>query len=231
MAGSQETLTRRQKVEERERAILSAAREAFRELGYDGARMSDIARRAGVAEGTIYLYYKTKSELMRALVADFWDDLTRSARKAVTASDDTFAALRQLASFHLLTLIDRFDIVALTQSGRADEQDLRETQGFMRTYVAVFDEIWRRGVDRGDLKDETELWIIRDLFFGPLEYSTRTIRLHPDRSSEEVVDHLIESLKLQHGRMQEPKRVSTHEDALMARLERAVETLERQTKS
>ena len=52
-------VTRRERVEQKERAILEAAADAFVESGYDGARMADIAKRAGVAEGTVYLYFKT----------------------------------------------------------------------------------------------------------------------------------------------------------------------------
>lgn len=228
MPAPQDSLTRRQKVEERERTILAAAREAFLEFGYDGARMADIAGRAGIAEGTIYLYYKTKSELMHAFVADFWDDLTRSARKAVSETGDTFDALRQLAVFHLGSLIERFDVVILTQSGRGQVEHLQENREFMRVYVSVFDEIWRRGVDRGDVSGDVELWVVRDLFFGPLEYSARTIRLHPERRLEDAVDNLIGALKIMHGVAQDRAKPEQKEAALLERLERAVERLERQ---
>jgi TetR/AcrR family fatty acid metabolism transcriptional regulator len=51
--------TQRQRLEAREEAILAAATSLFSESGVDGARMAEIARRADVAEGTVYLYYKT----------------------------------------------------------------------------------------------------------------------------------------------------------------------------
>lgn len=227
MPAAQDSLTRRQKVEARERTILAAASKTFLEFGYDGARMADIAAHAGIAEGTVYLYYKTKSELMHAFVADFWDDLTRSAREAVSGTSDTFDALRQLATFHLTNLIDRFDVVQLTQSGRVQKQHLQENREFMRVYVAVFDEIWRRGIDRGDLSSEAELWIVRDLFYGPLEYSARTIRLHPDRRVEAAVDNLIDAIRDRYGRHHETLKVKPKETQLLERLERAIEKLER----
>nr|WP_070959886.1 TetR/AcrR family transcriptional regulator [Hyphomonas sp. Mor2] len=228
MPAPQDSLTRRQKVEERERTILAAAREAFLELGYEGARMADIASRAGIAEGTIYLYYKTKNELMHAFVADFWDDLTRSARLAVSETSDTFEALRQLATFHLSSLIERFDVVVLTQSAHVQSQDLQDNRAFMRVYVSVFDSIWRRGIDRGDVRDDVEFWLVRDLFFGPLEYSARTIRLHPERRLEDAVDQLIDVLKATHGKARNQVAPQHNEVALLERLERAVEKLERQ---
>jgi AcrR family transcriptional regulator len=54
--------------EERPRQILDAALEVFGERGLAGARLDDIARRAGVSKGTIYLYFPNKEELFREVV-------------------------------------------------------------------------------------------------------------------------------------------------------------------
>ena len=56
----------RQKIERRD-AILSAARKVFAEAGYDGTTIADIAKEAGVAAGTVYLYYASKTDLFAAL--------------------------------------------------------------------------------------------------------------------------------------------------------------------
>ena len=62
--------TQRQRLEAREDAILAAATAVFGESGVDGARMAEIAR-ADVAEGTVYLYYKNKHELLEAVRGSF----------------------------------------------------------------------------------------------------------------------------------------------------------------
>jgi AcrR family transcriptional regulator len=54
--------------EQRTEAILAAAAEVFIEQGFDGARVEDVARRAGIAKGTVYLYFPGKEALFRALV-------------------------------------------------------------------------------------------------------------------------------------------------------------------
>lgn len=54
--------------EERPQQITEAALEVFREHGLAGARLEDIARRAGVSKGTIYLYFSSKEELFREVV-------------------------------------------------------------------------------------------------------------------------------------------------------------------
>ena len=78
--------TQRQRLEAREEAILAAAASLFSESGVDGTRMAEIARKAAVAEGTVYLYYKNKHELLEAVVDRFWRELTKGAKAAVTSN-------------------------------------------------------------------------------------------------------------------------------------------------
>ncbi len=54
--------------EERPRQLIEAAFEVFGDTGLEGARLDEIARRAGVSKGTIYLYFTSKEELFRAVV-------------------------------------------------------------------------------------------------------------------------------------------------------------------
>ena len=67
--------TQRQRLEAREETILAAATAVFGESGVDGARMAEIARRADVAEGTVYLYYKNKQDLLKKAVQLFQSTL------------------------------------------------------------------------------------------------------------------------------------------------------------
>jgi len=59
---------RTQAAEERRSAILAAALEEFTARGYEGTRLDDVAKRAGVAKGTIYLYFADKQTLFQELV-------------------------------------------------------------------------------------------------------------------------------------------------------------------
>jgi AcrR family transcriptional regulator len=76
----------RQSPEARRRQILDAGLDLFARRGYDGASVADIARQAGVATGTVYLYFPSKEQLLRALHHEFHAGL----HAAVT---DTAAAL------------------------------------------------------------------------------------------------------------------------------------------
>ena len=57
--------------EERPQEIAEAALAAFSEKGYAGTRVEEVAKRAGVSKGLLYLYFKTKEELFKAVVRSF----------------------------------------------------------------------------------------------------------------------------------------------------------------
>ena len=85
--------TQRQKFEAREASIIAAASEVFAARGVDGAKMIDIARQAGLAEGTLYLYYRNKHDLLTAVVGAFlvrahrWSAMgRRSPRRSFSAA-------------------------------------------------------------------------------------------------------------------------------------------------
>ncbi len=221
--------TRRGRVEEKERAILSAARAVFVKHGFEKARVAEIARRAGVAEGTIYIYYKTKNDLLQAVVLKFWDGITEGAAKSVDPKAPTFEQLRALADHHLTLMIrDREFIeleVILRNSGTEPIASERTT---MKRYVAVFDNIFRRGQDRGDLIQDVQLWMARDLFYGTLEYSARTISLRGARRPTGVVDNLVDVFRTRYGRTSPAKSPPA---TLVERMEAAVEKLERRAKA
>ena len=106
-------LTRRQKIEQKEHALLWAARQMFVEHGYDGVRMAALAKRVGMSEGSIYSYFSTKCDLMQAIVIDFWREIAEGAHAAIAAGDPPMEQLHDLAVYHLATVIDNFDFLDL----------------------------------------------------------------------------------------------------------------------
>lgn len=78
---------RAQMAESRRQAILSAARDEFVARGFAAARVEDIARRAGVAKGTVYLSFPDKEQLFEAMVLDRLAPLAERIRGQLSASD------------------------------------------------------------------------------------------------------------------------------------------------
>ncbi|GJG87884.1 TetR family transcriptional regulator [Gemmatimonadetes bacterium T265] len=84
--------TRRRAPDERPQQILEAALEIFGEFGLVGARLEDIARRAGIAKGTIYLYFPNKEALFREVVRQTVVDRLDRLSRAIEAAPDASAA-------------------------------------------------------------------------------------------------------------------------------------------
>ena len=61
----------RRRKEDRPQEITEAAMEAFAEQGYAATKVEDVAKRAGVSKGLLYLYFKTKEELFKAVIRSF----------------------------------------------------------------------------------------------------------------------------------------------------------------
>ena len=183
--------TQRQRLEAREEAILAAATAVFSESGVDGARMAEIARRADVAEGTVYLYYKNKHELLEAAVDRFWRELTKGAIAAISEDATVSQQLQELASYHLKSLIDDFKIVEITSRARMRHSEPGRQLPQIREYVRVFDAIMQRGIDLREFSTDTVIWQIRDVFYGTLEHSARTLVLRKQGFDPSVIDNLM----------------------------------------
>jgi AcrR family transcriptional regulator len=84
------------RAEDRPREICAAALEVFAERGFAAARLEEIARRAGVSKGTLYLYFKDKEDLFRAVVRDTVAPNIAMMRQAVEAADLPFEAVVRL---------------------------------------------------------------------------------------------------------------------------------------
>ena len=180
--------TSRARVEAKESSILDAAEKIFARVGFDGAKVSDIARAASVAEGTVYLYYKNKQDLLAGVVGRFWTQLTLGAEAAIEPDATTAEQLEQLGRYHLNSILDQFEVVSLTYRARPQqEQDLDQ----VREYVRVFDCIMQRGIDRSELPKDTPIGQLRDVFFGTLEFSARTLKLRERPYDHSVVTNLL----------------------------------------
>ncbi len=77
--------------EDRPREICAAALDVFAEKGFAAARLDEIARRAGVSKGTLYLYFQDKEDLFRAVVRDTVAPNIEAIRAGLSKADLPFA--------------------------------------------------------------------------------------------------------------------------------------------
>ena len=87
--------TRTQSEAQRRQQILSAARSVFDEKGYESATVSDIVKTAGVAQGTFYLYFDSKKDIVVELARKPMADMTDRLRRALIGDESFEEILRQ----------------------------------------------------------------------------------------------------------------------------------------
>src|SRR5437763_3510346 len=85
-------------------AILRAATDVFAERGFFNAQVADVARAAGVAAGTVYLYFRSKDDLLVSIFERTMRDGLAEGRAAVAAVRDPVERLRRFARLHLARL-------------------------------------------------------------------------------------------------------------------------------
>src|SRR5262245_39177092 len=85
-------------------AILRAAIDVFAERGYFNAQVADVARAAGVAAGTVYLYFHSKDDLLASIFEKTMQDAFDEWKATLAAVDDPAERLRRFASLHLRRL-------------------------------------------------------------------------------------------------------------------------------
>ena len=104
--------------------IVAAALEVFAEKGFAAARLDDIAARAGVSKGALYLYFETKQDLFEAVVRDAISPNLATVEAAAAAIDLPFAQVARL-------LLGRAsDMLANTQIGGVAKMVIAESRNF-----------------------------------------------------------------------------------------------------
>src|ERR1041384_5061829 len=98
--------------------ILDAAIEVIAEHGFFHSRVAEIADRAGVADGTIYLYFKNKDELLMAAIDSAFHRFIQRARSSLEQMSDPREKLRRMAFLHLEALGSNRSLASGFQSER-----------------------------------------------------------------------------------------------------------------
>ncbi len=200
------TETRKERVLSKEAVIINAAYAIFADKGFAKSTISEIARSARVAEGTVYLYFKNKEALAGAVIAHFYERITREAQQGVEGHGDTRSKLEFLANRHLEMILSERRILDLLMvlDWRLSADKNSPLYGMNRNYVAIFDQVIKEAGLKGELEISSSNWILRDIFYGSLEYAMRTMLLTGRESEKqlfctELVDRTLGQSKLFSG--------------------------------
>lgn len=130
----------RRRKEERPGDIVAAALQVFSEKGFAGARIEEIAKRAGVSKGTLYLYFETKEEMFRAVVREVVAPNVETVRAVFEAADMPFGDLLRM-------FLARFaEIVTTVPVGAVAKMVVGESRNFPEIAKVWHDDVILKAV-------------------------------------------------------------------------------------
>ncbi|MCI3922772.1 TetR family transcriptional regulator [Paenibacillus sp. TRM 82003] len=152
-------------------SILQGALRTFAEHGFHKSQVSKIAKAAGVADGTIYLYFKRKEDLLIELFREKLGELVAKFHDSIDEDADPRESLRKVCEIHYGELERDVDFAYVTQIElRQSDLELRKEIGAsFKPYIVLIEDILRRGVERGVFRADLDVKLTRLLVFGAMD--------------------------------------------------------------
>src|SRR5688572_150861 len=156
--------------DKRER-ILAAAERVFARRGFFAARVSEIAKDAGVADGTIYLYFKSKDDLLISLFEQRMKQVNSTLRAAVASTERPIDQLRAVIRAYLQLVHDE------PAAAEVLTIELRQSNKFMKEYensefadfLRMLGSLIAKGQEAGELDDTVPAHVAARMIFGMLD--------------------------------------------------------------
>lgn len=184
--------------DKRER-ILSAAVKVFARNGFYNAKVSEVAREAGVADGTIYLYFKNKDDL---LISAFEDRMTqvneRLRAELLRVEGNALASLKRFLEMHLMLArenreLAEFITVELRQSSKFIKEYKNEKFG---EYLRLLGDVLAQGQEEGSIRKDLDRHLISRALFGACDEMLLTLVLRKDIPDSAIEARVSEMIKL-----------------------------------
>ncbi len=157
-------------VDKRE-AILRAAIKVFAQKGYFNSKVADIAGAAGIADGTVYLYFKSKDEILHSIFDRAMDDFISEGKREIAELEEPQDKLRRIAELHLEKLGADRDLAIVFQV------ELRGSTKFMEEfsaagfadYLKIIQQTIEAGQKKGVFRKDLKPVIGAKIFYGALD--------------------------------------------------------------
>ena len=171
MSRNSKTSTARAAVADKREAILRAGIRVFASKGFFNSKVADIAGEAGIADGTVYLYFKSKDDILHSIFDRAMADFIAEGEKELEGIESPDLRLRRIAELHLERLGADRDMAIVFQV------ELRGSTKFMQEFSAAgfheyleiirmtIEDGQKKGMFRSDLKPV----VAAKIFYGSLD--------------------------------------------------------------
>jgi TetR/AcrR family transcriptional regulator, fatty acid metabolism regulator protein len=156
---------------EKYQVLLDAAVRSFAQTGYHRTRVADIAREAGVADGTVYIYFENKEDILISLFQDLMQRFVEDLSSELTLCQDASEKLYRIIAYHLTTLANRPDQARVTQI-ELRQIDKTINQGIskpLKIYFQLIEEVIAEGKEQGLYRQGIDPKTARKVVFGAID--------------------------------------------------------------
>jgi TetR/AcrR family fatty acid metabolism transcriptional regulator len=157
--------------EQKRQRILRAAIEVFARKGFFSSRMTDVAKAASVADGTLYLYFEGKEHLLTSIFDDVLGRFIERTTSEIEPIDDPIDKLRVMIRLHLETLGRDRDLAQVLQIETRHSRRFMSllTRGKLGEYLSLLRGIIEEGQDVGSFRRDISPGLATNLVFGAVD--------------------------------------------------------------
>ncbi|WAA11625.1 TetR family transcriptional regulator [Fervidibacillus halotolerans] len=156
--------------------IIDAAVITIAEKGYHQCQVSKIAKQAGVADGTIYLYFKNKEDILISVFREKLGQFVESLENVIKEKKKASEKLHLLIENHFRILSEDNKLAVLTQLElRQTNKELRrQINEVLKGYLVLIDQIIEEGMESGEFDAKLDRRLIRQMIFGTIDETVTT---------------------------------------------------------
>jgi TetR/AcrR family transcriptional regulator, fatty acid metabolism regulator protein len=156
----------------RKESIIQAAIEVFSKKGFKNASISEIAQKAGVADGTIYQYFRNKEDLFFSIPVEKTNEFRSQLDLHLEGISGAFNKLRKFVWYFLYFFKTNPDYgrILMLEMRVSKSFVNTETYGFLKQSVGRVMNILLEGQNEGVIRQDTDIYILRHLILGTLEH-------------------------------------------------------------
>ncbi|ANU16896.1 TetR family transcriptional regulator [Planococcus maritimus] len=156
--------------------IIDAAVIVIAENGYHQAQVSKIAKQAGVADGTIYLYFKNKEDILISVFEEKMGVFVSELEKIIAKDESAADQLGMMINSHFNLLASDLHLAIVTQLElRQSNHDIRmKINNVLRGYLKLMDRILVSGIESGEFDQNMDIRLARQMVFGTMDETITT---------------------------------------------------------
>ncbi|EHL73092.1 TetR/AcrR family transcriptional regulator [Bacillus smithii] len=151
--------------------IIDAAVITIAENGYHQTQVSKIAKQAGIADGTIYLYFKNKEDILISLfqekMANFIEKIKEVIAGKQTAAEKIFMMIEN--HFRILSQNPKLAVVTQLELRQSNQELRRRINNVLKEYLDFIEQILREGVESGEFAPDLDTRLARQMLFGTID--------------------------------------------------------------